>query len=120
MFRNCSAEIQNTVNRTWRQFVCGAPGNRRGGDIGDPLICDGLQYGITSHWYRAENDTGAVSSDPQVRFLVVNQYKRWIDDVAAETRRFAAGRAFRNRPRSLVVLSPLFLLWSGRKTFDFR
>ncbi|VVC29189.1 Peptidase S1, PA clan,Serine proteases, trypsin domain [Cinara cedri] len=109
------SEIQNTVNRTWREFVCSVPGYGPHGETGDPLICDGLQYAITSHWYAASNGTED-AADPETRFLVIDQYKKWIDDVAAETRVFhAVGRAFRDRrPDALTVaLLQLLLLEVG-------
>jgi len=100
-----SPEVQKTVDRTWREFVCGMLRNRTARrDAGDPLICDGLQHGITSHSYRTTRATD------QVRFLYVKNYRRWIDDVAAGPSDDTSGGRTRSRGALVVVLLLLLLL----------
>lgn len=102
-----SVEIQNTVNRTWREFICGIPKFRLNRDTGDPLICDGLQYGITSHSYQMARTTEKGTTD-QVRFLVVNNYRKWINDVVAAAHPLES-RSGNNSRLCTHVLSVLFL-----------
>lgn len=84
-----SPEVQSAVADTWREFICGMPdgGGRQLADdgAGGPLICDGLQYGVASHSYRTKRAARAGGADQQVRYLVVNNYKQWIEDVLAAT-----------------------------------
>ncbi|XP_060843057.1 uncharacterized protein LOC132923217 [Rhopalosiphum padi] len=83
------SEIQTTVSKTWREFICGMPNQRLGNDIGDPLICDGLQYGMISHTYPTKmqaTKTGSVNH--QVRFLIVDYHRQWINNVIGADYRF--------------------------------
>ncbi|XP_050060097.1 uncharacterized protein LOC126551256 isoform X2 [Aphis gossypii] len=78
------SEIQTTVNKTWREFICGMPNQELRNDTGDPLICNGFQYGIISHAYRTKmqaSETGSI--DHQVRFLIVDYHREWIYGVIA-------------------------------------
>lgn len=85
-----SPEVQSAVAGTWREFICGMPDGGGGRPLADdgaggPLICDGLQYGVASHSYRTKRAARTGGADQQVRYLVVNNYKQWIEDVQAAT-----------------------------------
>ncbi|CAH1737322.1 unnamed protein product [Aphis gossypii] len=78
------SEIQTTVNKTWREFICGVSNQELRNDRGYPLICNGFQYGIISHAYRTKmqaSETGSI--DYQVRFLIVDYHRKWIYGVIA-------------------------------------
>lgn len=92
------------VNHTWHEFICGIPKNRIPDDTGDPLICHGLQYGIISHSYRMMKATE--KGTDQVRFLLVKNYKQWIDDVIAES----GSVVLRNYLNSTLAIIVLLLL----------
>ncbi|XP_025203126.1 uncharacterized protein LOC112600174 [Melanaphis sacchari] len=81
-------ETQTIVSKTWREFICGMPNQLLRNDTGDPLICDGLQYGIISHTYRTKIQASKTGSIDQVRFLIVNYHKEWIDNVIVADNRF--------------------------------
>lgn len=109
-----SSDIQNTIGETWQDFICGMLEDRAENDTGNPLICDGIQYGITSHSYRMMRATKRGAE--QVRFLVVNNYKRWIDDVVAATSDSVVLTSLPSAfPVTSVVLSTTVL--SGRFPF---
>lgn len=109
-----SIGIQNTINRTWQEFICGIPKFRLNHDTGDPLICDGLQYGITSHSYQLAKTTDKGTTE-QVRFLVVNNYREWINDVvsAVHPLESRSGNKSRLCVPALVVLPLLLQIMFG-------
>lgn len=113
----CSSEIQSTVNSTWREFICGMPNRRLRNDTGDPLICDGLQYGIISHSYRTGTRAAETGSTDQVRFLVIDYHRGWIDDVIAADDRLCTSDGSPHTSAGLavvVVFQSVQFLWSRR------
>lgn len=105
------------VNKTWREFICGTSKNRfnrlhqtvnQFSDLGDPLICDGLQYGITSHSYRTRRAGNKTDVD-QVRFLDVSNYRQWIDEVMATKGTATRSRLCTNFGRFFLALLITFL-----------
>lgn len=112
-----SLEIQTTVNNTWHEFICGTINHEFRNDTGDPLICDGFQYGIVSHTYRTVELASKTESADQVRFLVINNHRRWINHVIMANNQLGTGhgRAANASPGLafvLVLMTVVFQLLS--------
>lgn len=67
---------------TWNEFLCSKPDRRMtcSGDSGGPMICNGSQYGISSHMYNIDRTSTPICGDPnvQTRHLFVYVYQDWI------------------------------------------
>lgn len=98
-------EIQKAIRMTWREFSCGVIIYNLTGYGGDPLICDGIQYGITSHAFPINKTNVTDLSEMQVRYLVVNNYGKWIDQVITFSSRSGA--------KKLRMLPALVILTAG-------
>lgn len=103
-----SSEIQMTVDRTWREFVCGWPKDRLRGDTGNPLICDGMQYGVTSHSYQIMHPNEKITDE--VRFLMIKNYKWWITSVITKTSNQLAGIGIKSHKCGLITVIVTLLL----------
>eukprot|EP00102_Acyrthosiphon_pisum_P020458 XP_016657668.1 PREDICTED: uncharacterized protein LOC100575281 isoform X2 [Acyrthosiphon pisum] len=97
------SDIQTAISKTWREFTCGKFNYRFLNDTGDPLICDGFQYGIISHTYRTSELATEAGSVDQVRFVVVDHHREWIHHVITADNQLGSGDGRRNASSGLVV-----------------
>lgn len=96
-------EIQTTISKTWREFICGMLNQQFRNDTGDPLICDGFQQGIISHTYRTAKQATKTGSAEQVRFLAIDHHRGWIDQVITANNQLGTGDGRPNAPPRLAV-----------------
>lgn len=100
-----SSEVQTAVSKTWREFTCGTLNRLFLNDTGDPLICDGFQYGIISHTYQTSMPAAETESADQVRFVIVDHHREWIDHVIMTDNQLSYSDGRRNAAsRRLVVI----------------
>lgn len=61
------------------------PENPFYGETGDPVVCDGILCGITSHSYETQPRRHRAGAE-QMRYLVIDKYGKWINDVVNPVR----------------------------------
>lgn len=109
VFYYFSLEVQTFIEMTRREFICGLYENRLQEDTGNPLICNGMQYGVISHGYKIEHPNANINE--QMRFLAVKNYKRWIVHVVTKNKsEIAAGKRVKNNHWGLITAIIVLLL----------
>lgn len=104
-----SSEIQTTIDQTWHEFICGLSENRLKDDTGNPLICNGMQYGVISHAYQITHPNANITE--QMRFLTVKNYKLWITNVVTEIKhQEVEGKGVKNHRCGLAMVIIVVLL----------
>ncbi|XP_050528209.1 uncharacterized protein LOC126898310 [Daktulosphaira vitifoliae] len=71
---------QETYLRNWDAYFCAQFDDKNflNEEIGDPLICNGLQYGIASHHWLIPSGKDIKK---EFHYMRVNNFKQWIDEV---------------------------------------